>query len=111
MKGWIMGSLDVDHGAGVKLQYSFLQVVKDFVEAEPSMAGGEGRHKDIQVHRGQTVVDHLSVLDFYAFLGQDAHVGNLVLVAVHKLEKGLRVCKFFDLNLVGTLAKLSPHRV
>ena len=34
-----------------------------------------------------------------------------MLIAVHELEKGLRVCEFADLDLVGPLAKFTPHRI
>ena len=58
----------------------------------------------------ETVVDDLAVMDFYPSFGQNTDIGDM-LITVQELKKGLRVCEFASLDLVGTLAKLAPHGV
>ena len=48
------------------------------------------------------------IVNFDAFLGQDADVCDVVLMAVPEFEKGLRVGELSDLDFIGALTNL-PH--
>ena len=55
------------------------------------------------------MVGDLTVMNFHSVFGQDADVRDVVLMAVHELEKGLQVCEFSVMDLVGALTKPNPH--
>ena len=75
------------------------------------MAGGKGGNDDVKVDGGKAIVSDLTITNFGAVFGQDADIVDVMLITVHELERGLRVCKLSDLDLVGPLAKLAPHGI
>ena len=62
MKWWIDGSLDIDDGVGIKVEDAFFHMMEGLVEAETSMTGGEGRHEDVEIDGGLTIVGDLTIV-------------------------------------------------
>ena len=53
----------------------------------------------------------LGVMHFHSVFGQEAHIANVILIAVQELLEGLGLSEFPYLGLVVALAKLPPHGV
>ena len=52
-----------------------------------------------------------SMVDFDGLFVEGTDPADVMLAGIQEGPKALGICEFFDLDLIGLLAKLAPHTV